>query len=339
MARIDRLSPPRISRLSRSQLAQHGALGLILIPSLAVLFAQWFWLADVLSFFRPLLLGLSLLVLLLLLPFRRGVPIAVAAVLVILNLVPLTVHATASPALPAGDTQPLRVMSANLDKDSTQFDAFRRVVAQIRPDVLVTQETSPPWVPVLLHMDGLPHQGVEPSSTVLLRGGTQIISRYPVKAMRVGRATHGMQNAVGGGQALRAEVRPPDRKPLVLYVVHAPTPRTLRGWQRRTAYFDEIAALVAAEPPGTQVIVVGDWNTPPWSPLFRRFITATGLASAEALPWPPATRRFLVVDDVTLLGTPIDRVAVSSGIGVAGFHLGPDFGSDHVPVYADLTLH
>lgn len=338
MARIDPVSLPRVSLVKFSRAAMDGLLGLVLILSLAALLAQWFWLADMLSFFRPLLLGASLAVLLVLLLQRRRLRSGVAVVLVIVNLIPLTVRATAAPAPPDADAQPMRVMSANVLYGNTHFDAFRRAVGEINPDVLVTQESTGPWIGALQGLDGLPYRGVEAGSSGLLKGTTQILSRFPLTATRVGRNMNGMERLVGGGRAVRAEVRPPGRTPFVVYAIHAPTPRTNLGWQERTTYLEGLAALIAAEPRDTRVIVVGDWNTPPWSPVFRRFVTETGLASAEPLPWPQATRRFAVVHGATLLGTPIDRIAVSPGIGVAGFHVGPAFGSDHVPVYADLAL-
>jgi endonuclease/exonuclease/phosphatase (EEP) superfamily protein YafD len=74
-----------------------------------------------------------------------------------------------------------------------------------------------------------------------------------------------------------------------------------------------------------------------WSPAYQRALFLSGLEATERSAWPSPTRIFTSLAGVDF-GTPIDHVAVSRGIAVAGFATGPDFGSDHRPVVADLKL-
>ena len=47
---------------------------------------------------------------------------------------------------------------------------------------------------------------------------------------------------------------PGQAKPLVIYAIHAPTPRTFAGWEARNRYLDVLAERIAAEPEGAQVV-------------------------------------------------------------------------------------
>jgi endonuclease/exonuclease/phosphatase (EEP) superfamily protein YafD len=295
--------------------------------------ADRYWLGDMITFFVPqLVLVLAILVGVAAI-LRRWFAAGAFAMLLAINAAPLTFAAV--PTAPAADARTLRVMSANLLFDNASPQAFADQVAVLGPDVLVTQEARFDWPDLLRKLPGYPYM-VGPELYRL--NSNLVVSRYPLRAQHVA----GMPDFTrdyGGGQALRVEVDLPDRTaPLVVYAIHAPTPRTLAGWQARRLYLDAIAAQVAAEPPGTPILLAGDWNTPVWSPAYARTLMLSGLEATERSPWPPATRLFLRLGGETLLGTPIDHVAVSPGIGVAGLGLGRDFGSDHLPVVIDLKL-
>ena len=84
-------------------------------------------------------------------------------------------------------------------------------------------------------------------------------------------------------------------------------------------------------------MLAGDWNTPVWSPAYARTLLLSGLEATERSAWPSASRLFASFGGVNI-GTPIDHVAVSRSIGIADLFTGPAFGSDHLPVVADLEL-
>ncbi len=52
-------------------------------------------------------------------------------------------------------------------------------------------------------------------------------------------------------------------------------------WRQRNAYLALLTTAIRAEPPNANIVVVGDWNTPSWSPFYRDFHAATGLLSTE----------------------------------------------------------
>lgn len=312
------------------------ALLVVALLSVATLFAAEDWLPDMLSFFRPQMFYGSVLVLLAALMLRRWARAVLAALLMAFNAWPLMVRAVPLPAQAPAEAVTIRVMSANLLHDNTRTDLVRGAVDAIAPDVLVVQEMRHDWAPTIGSLTQFPYRA---SRLLPVIDDVDIVSRFPLSEVRrVGRRP-GLD--VGGGVAWRARVDPsPSGRPFILYAIHPPTPRSRLGWEERARYLDEIAKLIRAEPVGTPVMVVGDWNTPAWSPLLGRFAEAAHVAPTDALPWPAATRIFAVLG-LPLphwLGTPIDRLAVSPQIAMADFRVGPFIGSDHLPVFADLAV-
>ena len=84
--------------------------------------------------------------------------------------------------------------------------------------------------------------------------------------------------------------------------------------------------------PREHVILVGDFNSTPWSFARRREETALGLERrTRILPTYPANGPF----GVALL--PIDHVYAGPGWGTVSINRGPRLGSDHYPIVAVLA--
>jgi len=325
-----------MARAKRSPLVTIFVWALVVVGAVltgAAATADQFWLADMVTFFQPqLALGLLALGCVALLAGRWIATLALAAMFA---YAALPLFLTANPLAPSGEPPTLRVMSANVLFDNPTPERFAKVVAELSPDIIVTQEARFDWPQLLRTLPGYPHM-IGPQ---LYRWNSNIVvSRYPVRGELISGLIPDDQD-VGGGRAMRVEVDVPDREaPLVVYAIHAPTPRTLAGWQARSSYLEGVAERISGEAPGTQIVLAGDWNTPVWSPAYARMLQASGLEATERAAWPDATRLFWRTEDITLVGTPIDHVAVSPGIAVSEHFLGPDFGSDHLPLVVDLKL-
>ena len=226
-------------------------------------------------------------------------------------------------------------MSSNVLFDNPSKGLFRDIVATLAPDVIVTQEARYEWPAALRDLSGYRYVA---GPDILWWNGNIVVSRFPLRA-RLVEDMPPSGGPIGGAQALRVEIATPQSgRPVVLYAIHAPTPRTEAGWHARNEYLKTLTMRIAAEPPEVNVIVAGDWNTPVWSTTFKRFLDATGLLATERSAWPAPTRLFSDFGAPAFLGTPIDHIAVSDRIGVKAFFTGPDFGSDHLPVVADLNI-
>ena len=82
------------------------------------------------------------------------------------------------------------------------------------------------------------------------------------------------------------------------------------------------------------VLVMGDFNATPFSPIFAEFLKATHLKnSLDGFGWQPSWPSL-----ISFLGIPIDHVFVSSELIVKQRFIGPSISSDHLPVIAKLAF-
>ena len=133
---------------------------------------------------------------------------------------------------------------------------------------------------------------------------------------------------------IEATITLPGRgKPLALYAVHAPPPISSEMAEARNAKLMDIASKAAAQEKATPV-VVGDFNLTPWSPYFLRFIAKSGLRDARTPyrfehTWP-------VIFNNAILGIAIDHSFAHPTLPLINRTIGPDLGSDHLPVTVTL---
>jgi endonuclease/exonuclease/phosphatase (EEP) superfamily protein YafD len=311
-------------------------LGYAAVAGLGPLWAREAWAADLLTHFRPHLLALGLALVLLLRP-PRAAGLAALALLAAAHLPHLAGSRAGAAAAQAGDggaaRRPLRVATANVmgdGGDPARLSAYARAV---RPDLLVLQEVSVAWWPRLAALaDILPHSTV----AALPRQAVVVLSRLPIEGVEQLPPVPGA--GPGTSPPVRATVRPGGGDPVQVYAVHLDTPRSPDRWRARNRALADLAARIAAGGPAP-VVVAGDLNTAAWSPLFADFLAASGLADARGGRAPRPTRQPLPgVPALALLGSPVDHVAVSPAVATAGYAVGPDVGSDHLPVLVDLLL-
>ena len=151
--------------------------------------------------------------------------------------------------------------------------------------------------------------------------GLALLSKQPLVEPTVSQDRDGIPH-------IRATVLWQDR-PVTVTAVHPMPPLSAHYHETRNQRLRD-AALEAASTaqPG---ILLGDLNASPWSsamlgPAAAGFHRATGLAPT----WPAALRG--------VLGIPIDQVLVSRHWSVAESGTGPVMASDHLPVWASISL-
>lgn len=320
---------------------------IVAVATLAQFNADSFYYGDLLTFFQPTLFGVSVVAVLAALVARHRLLAAVAVVLAVLNGLPLFMPIERASASAGG--RELRVATSNVLGGRSDYDDLIAWSTKSGIDVLGQQEVSGY---VLRHFDALrAHFPSVPPADLLGRhpevmawSGWRII-----KAEHVQNVPYVVPDEGWGGNPLRLELVPPGTpdaasgstlKPaVVVYVLHPTTPRSFDQWESRNLYLSVVARSIAAEPPGTPVVVLGDFNTPTWSPFFQSFVKKSGLIDAAGTSWPAATRfsrRWFAKN--FHFGSPVDHILVSRNIEVKNFEVGPDIGSDHLPVLADLRL-
>lgn len=318
-------------------------LAMVVAATLAQFNADSFYYGDLLTFFLPTLFGISIVAALMAFVASHRFLAAIALVCVVLNGLPLFMPVERAAASAGG--RDLRVATSNVLGGRSDFGDLVAWSTTSNIDVLGQQEVSGY---VLKHFGALrQHFPSTPSADLLGRhpevmawSGWRILKAEHVKDVSI------MPEEGWGGLPLRLELAPPDAPPesaskptLVVYVLHPTTPRSFNQWESRNLYLSAVARSVASEASGTPVVVMGDFNTPTWSPFFQSFLKKSGLVDAAGTGWPSTTRfsrRWFA--KYFHFGSPVDHILVSRNIEVKHFEVGPDIGSDHFPVLADLRL-
>ena len=117
-----------------------------------------------------------------------------------------------------------------------------------------------------------------------------------------------------------------------MYAVHPRPPEDAAKTAARDALFVELAAMVSRET--LPVVVIGDFNATPWSYAFRDFSAETGLVNSQkgyglAATWPTGL-------PITLV--PLDHMLHSESLTTVERDIGPDLGSDHLPLTVEVSL-
>lgn len=195
-----------------------------------------------------------------------------------------------------------------------------------RIDVVVLLEATDNFAVVLDELkESYPHQIRHLENSPF---GIAVASRHPIDYGAISKEPSGTFAHI------EATIKLPGRAtPLALYALHAPPPISRDMADERNRKFDHIAGKVSAQGTATPV-VVGDFNLTPWSPYFRKFITASGLRDARNAKrfdhtWP-------VTFNNAVLGLAIDHSFAHPSLPLVERIIGPDLGSDHMPVTVTL---
>ena len=232
-----------------------------------------------------------------------------------------------------GSTTPaqFRVMTWN-GGNAQSTEAFRNFQAESQPDIILIQEC-----PEILKESDFP------KNWILCGGerGLRVATRYPCRCQDSLPATRLALPGAAGHYQIETPVGA-----VAIYNVHLPTPRpgieaTIRN---KFSNFDELRAILplqaeaskivrewVAEPPGL-FLVAGDFNMPVEMRLYRRDWGSFQNAFSESgMGWggTKMTAWHSVRIDHILSGPPFQTERC---------FVGPDLGSDHRPVIADLTL-
>lgn len=311
------LPPARTRNLLALDLPASGLLGV----TLAGFLGRWHWLLDLTSHFRWYWL-LATLVWFAVVSRRRSRPalacLVIAAVANAAAILPYWLPLAGAAAV----GEPLEIVSLNVFADNEEHD---RVLAYLRrrdADVVVLVEVDAAWARSVEALALLyPHRVVEPRDDMF---GIAVLSKLPLERPRVAEVAAGppviLATLLWGGQGC------------LLVAAHPQAPISAAWSAGRDAQLAAIGDVAAAEP--RPVIVAGDLNATPWSHGFRQLVRRRGLrdsalgrglqATWNARYWAPRI--------------PIDHVVVSPEVQVISRTIGPDVGSDHLPVEATLVV-
>jgi endonuclease/exonuclease/phosphatase (EEP) superfamily protein YafD len=232
-----------------------------------------------------------------------------------------------NPPPPGSET--VRLMSINLYAQNRDGRAIIDAIREADPDVIVMCEVTPWSSQTIIH--GALSEAYPYRIASFYDGGADVISRLPIRSMP-------------------SVVAPQDRearRPIVfgiggtdvaLYPVHLVSPgqRWLVGHNRWQVSTFEAISRNEKRP----VLIVGDFNAPQLTANFMRLrqfglrttheLAGFGLGNTWGPKWYPMLN--------ALPGVRIDHIFMSPPLTATLHRVGPSTGSDHLPVFADISI-
>jgi endonuclease/exonuclease/phosphatase (EEP) superfamily protein YafD len=217
----------------------------------------------------------------------------------------------------------LRLATVNVHVANRSYDAVIRFVEDYEPDLVLMVETNGSWIEALEQLP--PEYRLEAADPRGDAFGIAMYSMIPDTSCEVVHVGAVGVPSVSCHVALKG-------RPVTILGTHPVPPVSGSNAALRN---EQLAAIThrLASTAGPE-IVLGDLNVSPWSPHFADLIRSTGLRDAAlgtgATPtWNTRSR---------LVRTPIDHVLISDDFIALSRVVGPDVGSDHFPVVAEVTL-
>lgn len=297
---------------------------LLLAATVFAALATLHWFAELFSHFAPHCAVFSLFFLLAFALLRAWRWALLACALALWNGYPVarSLFQGDPPAIAAARKFTVFHFNANLNHEQPQRITSYLLRQAKHIDVVVLLEATEVFAVVLDELKELyPYQIRHHESSPF---GIALASKHPIDFGAISKAP------TGQFAHIEATLKLPGRDtPLALYAVHAPPPISAKMAEERNRKLEHIARQAAAQPQSTPV-VVGDFNLTPWSPYFQKFITDSGLRDART------PRRFDHTWPVTFnnahIGLAIDHSFAHQSLPLVKRVIGPDLGSDHMPV-------
>ena len=236
---------------------------------------------------------------------------------------PLVGLTASSPAIDVGhvtiqNTEVFTIASANVNLGNRDSAALIRWLAEAKPDVVILLEVSPEYVRGLDLLSGYPFRHLVPRHDPF---GIAVLSRFPFSYVKT-------VEGEGGREHIESLI---DWKgqPIRLIAWHPMPP--ISPFDHTSRNQQLFALAKAAKNSGQPAILAGDLNATPWSNAFSGLDQA-GLRRATGLTptWPAIGYGWM--------GIPIDSVLVTSQWAVMEKKVGPNLGSDHLPVLVRIAL-
>lgn len=316
------------------------------------------WFLDNMSFFLRQLLALGfagLITSLLVLKWthrnsgrQRAAVLILGAALLALSIA--TVSRTMTTTKPLAPNAPsataLRIVSVNLEGLFLEDETLKTYLEKTDADVILFQEVQ--WHLQLRKWQrfggtpGVTGQAPYPDFHLMGHlGDLAIYSKYPIVNTQSVIVPGTAANKTDSAREILSATIDVGVNSVDFFVVHPASPRTERRWTDRQAYLEELRVQVIERQSktGRPVLVAGDWNMSPWSGHFSAALANMGLQTAFPDGLPQTTRFFFDYRLRWLLGAIVDHIAVPEGVEFREVKLGPDIGSDHIPLEIDISVN
>jgi endonuclease/exonuclease/phosphatase (EEP) superfamily protein YafD len=226
------------------------------------------------------------------------------------------------PALAGSEYATVRVATFNLFVGNRNMPAAVAALREAGPDLLGLQEVSPEWGKAIGGLASTyPYTAVYPEPGCF---GAALFSRFPITRQRFTNFGAAMPST------LLATVTLPTGAALEVAVVHTLPPLNAKFLATRNNQLRLLGSTLGGVP---HSLILADFNASTWMPILQETFPATVWRNSRegygALP---------TLGALGPLGIPVDHILVSRNIVVSASTAGPDLGSDHLPLFAELRV-
>lgn len=292
------------------------------IPTVGALGASYAWPLELLSHFRVQYAVTLVLVVVVFFVLRSLRWSAAAFILLCVNawwVAPFLVPSSPGNQPTNAAAQSLKLASINVYSGNPTPERVIDYIRETDPDIVVALEVTPEWEQRLNDLsDSHPHAAVQSRSDNF---GIAMYSRWPLHDVDYVALSQ-------GNHAIRARIEV-DGESFHVVAAHPFPPMGTRGSDLRNRQLRQLANLVEGIDGPT--IVAGDLNITPFSPYFDELLSTARLTDLRrgegVLPTWPSNRWPLWI--------PIDHCLIREPM-TARLNVGPDVGSDHRPLQAEI---
>ena len=229
----------------------------------------------------------------------------------------------AEETVPIEDGAGARIVSLNVLQDNDDHAAVRAYLRDADADVLLLMETDAVWAEALAPvLDAYPHRIDWIADDYY---GMIFVTRLEPDRLE-------MADLGDGSTPAAVAVLRHDGRPFVVTGLHPRPPVPGTSTQERDAQIAMAATL--ADRSDLPAVTVGDFNDVSWSRAGQRFREVGGYAD------PRVGRGILAsfAADSWWMKFPIDQGLVTDDVRLHRFGLGPEVGSDHLPVEMEVSV-
>lgn len=282
-----------------------------------------YWFIDIAANF-PVQYAFFALMLFSICLWKKIFPMAVIAGLVFIFNADVLVDTGSSAQAAVQAETTFRVYSANIYKSNNDLSRLSHELQEAAPDIVVLLEVSPEHVEQMRPAIQRYPYSIVNTSFGTLGIGIVFLSKFPI-------LNHQLTKLSEHGNAIIEVALEINKKPVIFYGVHAQRPG-VDNFNERKEQFIMLARQISKQT--LPVIVAGDLNSTPLTPMFRKLLKISGIRdSRTGFGWQPSWPTYFPV-----FWIPIDHILVSPEVHVHERATGSRIGSDHYPIFAELSI-
>ncbi|MFN8424683.1 MAG: endonuclease/exonuclease/phosphatase family protein [Anaerolineales bacterium] len=303
--------------------------GLTIATIIAIAVPHW-WLGDLLSHLRIHFAVGLLFCMIWFIPLRKRISLLILIPLFVNLSVLAPLYTSRSSANLSPDT--LKILHYNLDKTTPSHEEAFAYLREHPADILFLQEVTPELADKFA--SELPDYRLIYAEPLDNTHGSALL--LPVASTLTVQSTNTIHLPESSPRPLITATVIWDGQPLTLLSFHVVRPKNAYTENIQAAEFAAAADWIIAQRQNeTPLIVIGDYNSTPWSARFQTFLNTSGLQdSSIGFGYQPTWSMGFPI----LFGLPIDHAVISPEIVVQDRAVGPQLGGDHAPLWITVAL-